>query len=90
MDSKCIDFTASDDFKKKFEILLKQDKEIFDEPKGWQSKSIQDSPLIEGFDIIWSENKVQYQKELSALAYRPIPDETDVAKVFLDLIKLIK
>lgn len=90
MDSKCIEFTASADFKKKFEILLKQDKEIFDEPKGWQSKSIQDSPLIEGFDMIWSEIKIQYQKELSALAYRPIPDETDVANVFLDLIKRIK
>ncbi|MEN9523189.1 MAG: hypothetical protein RL065_1566, partial [Bacteroidota bacterium] len=31
-----------------------------------------------------------YQTELSALAYRPIPDEKDVAKCFEELIKRIQ
>jgi hypothetical protein len=32
----------------------------------------------------------KYQAELSALAYRPIPDEKDVAKCFEELIKRIE
>lgn len=32
----------------------------------------------------------KYQTELSALAYRPIPDEKDVAKCFEELIKRIE
>lgn len=34
--------------------------------------------------------KEKYQTELSALAYRPIPDEKVIAKCFSELIKRIK
>ena len=63
---------------------------MFDEPKGWQGKSIAESPLIVDFETIWEEIKRQYQTELSAFAYRPIPDEKDVAKAFVDLTKRIQ
>ena len=33
--------------------------------------------------------KEQYQSELSALAYRPIPDEKDVAQTFIRLTQRI-
>jgi predicted nucleotidyltransferase component of viral defense system len=87
---ECVKFVASDVFKKQFDNLLQHDKEIFDEPKGWQGKSITESLLITGFEAIWIEIKEQYRTELSALAYRPIPDEKDVAKAFEDLIKRIQ
>jgi predicted nucleotidyltransferase component of viral defense system len=85
----CIEFVASDSFKKQFETLLNHDREMFEEPTGWHTKSISESPLIKDFTNIWQHLKVKYQSELSALAYRPIPDENDVAKCFVDLLKRV-
>ncbi|MBK9151274.1 MAG: nucleotidyl transferase AbiEii/AbiGii toxin family protein [Saprospiraceae bacterium] len=85
----CIEFVASDSFKKQFETLLNHDREMFEEPTGWHTKSISESPLIKDFSNIWQHLKVKYQSELSALAYRPIPDENDVAKCFVELLKRV-
>lgn len=57
---------------------------------GWQSKSISESPLVIDFPTIWKKLRGKYQTELSALAYRPIPDEKDVAKCFSELINKIR
>ena len=50
--------------------------------------------LSKAFNIIdrFSEDvdKEKYQSELSALAYRPIPNEKDVEECFENLIKRIK
>jgi hypothetical protein len=62
---------------------------MFEEPKGWQSKSVAESPLITDFESIWKQLKEKYQSELSAFAYRRIPDEQDVAKCFGELILMI-
>jgi hypothetical protein len=63
---------------------------MFEEPKGWQHKSITESPLISDFGNVWRQLKEKYQTELSALAYRPIPDEGDIAKCVSELIERIK
>ena len=84
---KCAEFVASDSFKKQFDTILQHDKEMFEEPMGWQSKSIYESPLVTDFSFLWKQLKEKYQTELSALAYRPIPDEKEVAKCFSELIK---
>lgn len=88
--AECIEFVASDSFKKKFDAIMQHDREMFEEPKGWQAKSISESPLVTDFSSIWKQLKEKYQTELSALAYRPIPNENDVAKCFEELIKRIK
>jgi len=72
-----------------FFTLLEHDKVMFDEPAGCASRSIAESPLIRNFDFLWSKLKEQYQSELSALAYRPIPDEKDVAQTFIRLSQRI-
>lgn len=87
---ECIKFVASSSFKEKFETILNHDREIFDEPIGWQNKLIIESPLVNDFSNIWIQIKDKYQTELSAFAYRPIPDEKVVAKCFEDLIKRIQ
>jgi hypothetical protein len=46
--------------------------------------------LLNDYSNIWKQLKEKYQTELSALAYRPIPDEKDVAKCFEELIKRIE
>ena len=83
---ECAAFVASDLFKKQFDTILQHDREMFDEPKGWQNKLIAESPLVNDFSTIWKQLKVKYQTELSALAYRTIPNEEYVAKSFRELI----
>lgn len=87
--SECAAFVASDSFKKQFDTILEHDRTMFDEPIGWQSKSISESPLVTDFPSLWKQLKEKYQTELSALAYRPIPDEKDVAKRFSELLERI-
>jgi hypothetical protein len=87
---ECSDFTASNSFKTQFNTILEHDREMFEEPTGWQNKSVSQSPLINDFSNVWKQLKEKYQTELSALAYRPIPDEKDVAKCFEELIKRIE
>lgn len=88
-DPECIEFVSSDSIKKQFDTILEHDRAFFEEPMGWQSKSISESPLVIDFPTIWKQLTGKYQTELSALAYRPIPDEQDVAKCFSELIKSI-
>ena len=88
-DDDCMQCIQSDTFKQQFLTLLEHDKIMFEEPTGWTSRSIAESPLIRNFDSIWSKIKNQYQSELSALAYRPIPDENDVAQTFIRLSRRI-
>lgn len=87
---ECIEFVASGSFKKQFDNILQHDREMFEEPTGWQTKVISESPLLNDFSNVWQQLKEKYQTELSALAYRPIPDEKDVAKCFEELIKRIE
>ena len=87
---ECVAFVNSDSFKKQFEAILQHDREMFDEPQGWQSKTVSESPLVNDFSDLWQQIKEKYQTELSALAYRPIPNEKDVAECFEDLINRIK
>lgn len=87
---ECAEFVASNSFKKQFDIILGHDREMFEEPLGWQTKSISESPLVTDFSSIWKQLKEKYQTELSALAYRTIPDEESVAKSFEELIKRIE
>jgi len=88
--SECAEFVASDKFKQKFIEILQHDRKMFDEPLGWQTKSVTESPLINDFENIWREQKAKYQTELSALAYRTIPDEESVAKSFIELTNRIQ
>lgn len=86
----CAAFIRSGEFKEKFEAILNHDKEMFDEPLGWQNKNVGDSPLITTFESMWQELKVKYKSELSALVFTAIPDEEKVAKSFIELMKSIQ
>jgi predicted nucleotidyltransferase component of viral defense system len=87
---ECTEFVALDSFKQQFDAILGHDREMFEEPKDWQTKPISESPLVNNFSTLWKPLKEKYQTELSALAFRPIPDEKEVAKCFEELIKRIR
>jgi len=89
-DAECAAIIRSEGFKQQFDVILQHDREMFEEPKGWQKKLLSESPLVNDFDNIWKQLKDKYQTELSALAYRPIPSEAVIAKHFSELINLIK
>lgn len=87
--TECIEYVASDSFKMEFDAILQHDRKMFEEPLGWQTKLVSESQLVSDFSTIWKQLKEKYQTELSALAYRPIPEEKDVARCFEELIKRI-
>jgi len=82
----CSAFIESELFSSRFEEILKHDRTIFDGPLNWQHKSLHESPLINDFDNLWSKLKRAYQTELSAYAYRPIPDEAEVSDCFKKIL----
>jgi predicted nucleotidyltransferase component of viral defense system len=89
-DEDCKKYVASASFKSDFDTILQHDRELFEEPNGWQSKSILESPLVSDFPTLWDSLKGKYLTELAAFAFRPIPDEAEIAKCFAYLISRIK
>ncbi len=89
-DKECAAFINSKKFKKQFHDILKHDKELFDEPTGWQTKSVAESPLITDFESIWKQVKGIYRTELSALAFNEIPNEKVVGKFVHQLNEMIE
>lgn len=88
-DEACNKYVNSDEFKVQFRQVLAHDQQQFDEPAGWNKKTIQDSPLIKDFDSIWEKLKSTYTNELSMLAYSEIPNEKEVAQEFKQLINIL-
>lgn len=89
-DEGCAAFIKTENFKQQFNQILNHDKELFDEPTGWQTKLVAESPLITDFENIWKQLKDIYKIELSALAFTEIPNEEKVAEQFKKLMKLIQ
>lgn len=89
-DAQCAEYIQSADFKTNFVELYAHDQKTFDEPDDWRGKTFDQSPLVTDFSTIWEKLKETYRNELSQLAFTPIPDEKEVAKVFMDIIKQIK
>lgn len=86
-DKDCAVYIKSAEFKNRVNEILNHDRKMFDEPEGWQKKLIIDSPLVTGFEEIWSKIRTKYKTELSALAFSPIPEENQVAEAFKKLME---
>jgi hypothetical protein len=81
-DAECKEYITSGNFKADFESVLVHDKEMFEDPKGWQDVAIKDIPLFNDTERVWSELTQIYHNELSELAFAPLPDERDVLESF--------
>ncbi|MCH5237868.1 MAG: hypothetical protein J1E95_08740 [Muribaculaceae bacterium] len=68
-DEECKDYLGSNEFKENFISLYNHDRDLFDNPNGWNTKSLKDSPLISDLNDVWSKLSVRYYKELPPLAY---------------------
>lgn len=89
-DPECAAFVSSSEFKTRFHEILNHDKKLFDEPLGWQTMSVSESPLILNFVVLWQQLKNVYQSELTALSYSTIPNQTQIAESFNKLITHLK
>jgi len=86
-DSGCIKYIQSVDFPKDLSELLIHDQREFDEPAGWQTKTIKESSLLTEFSTLWTGLSSIYQSELTPLAFSEIPDEKLVAESFMKIIE---
>jgi hypothetical protein len=85
-DSECVKYIQSADFPKDLSELFAHDQREFDEPHGWQSKTIAESPLISDFPVLWNALRSTYQNELTNLAFSKIPGEQSVADSFVKIM----
>ena len=79
----CKAYLESDAFIDDFNQLFAEDQTRFDEPEGWQSRTVADSPLLRDFDAVWAYLSPLYESEIAGLVFQPtIPDAADVAASF--------
>ena len=88
-DKECRKYLQSSEFQKDLSELLIHDQQEFDHPKGWQTKTVKDSPLFKDFSTLWTNLSLTYQSELTPLAFSEIPDEKLVADSFAEIMKKI-
>jgi predicted nucleotidyltransferase component of viral defense system len=88
-DPVCHQFIRTPEFKVQFAKVLQHDQSLFEEPLGWRNKQVHESVLFLDFEGIWSRLSGKYQTELSAFAYKPIPDERLVAIQVKELLNFI-
>ena len=86
-DTECAEYINSTDFQKDLSELLIHDQQEFDEPQGWQTKTVKDSPLFKEFPALWTNLRLTYQSELTPLAFSEIPNEKSVEESFIGIMK---
>ncbi|GHT15461.1 hypothetical protein AGMMS4956_15450 [Bacteroidia bacterium] len=86
-DEECAKYLQSSKFQNDLSELLIHDQQEFDEPQGWQTKTVKDSPLIIDFPNLWTNLRSTYQNELIPLAYLEIPSENLIEESFMTTIK---
>ena len=86
-DEDCVKYLQSSEFQKDLSELLAHDQQEFDEPQGWQTKTVNDSPLTNDFPNLWTNLRSTYQNELTPLAFAEIPNEKLIEESFMKTIK---
>jgi len=86
-DKECTEYIQTPNFKQDFAELLAHDRQSFDTPENWVEKEITQSPLVTDFSELWNHLKDIYLVELPKLAFVPIPDEKEIAEVFVKIIE---
>lgn len=88
-DAECREYVTNGNFKADFNNVLAHDKEMFEDPKGWQDNELQNLPIFKDTVSIWSEIAPIYRSELSELAFEEIPAEDKVLESFKTLVGFI-
>ncbi|MDR2131501.1 MAG: nucleotidyl transferase AbiEii/AbiGii toxin family protein [Odoribacteraceae bacterium] len=89
-DAECVKYIQSVAFQKDLSELLSHDQQELDVPRGWQTTTVDNAPLIKDFSTLWVGLRSTYQNELMPLAFSEIPDEKKVEKIIEQIIKIIR
>ena len=87
-----IQYTQGDAFIKDMELLIHHDQQAFNEPLLWSSLSdIADAPIIHSFPAMWERKlALEYERNLSAIAYGEIPPREQIAATFASLLQQLQ
>ncbi|MBN2681926.1 MAG: nucleotidyl transferase AbiEii/AbiGii toxin family protein [Bacteroidales bacterium] len=85
-DKDCKLYIESPEFKKRLDEIWQHDQLTFNEPENWKGKTVNESVLYSNTVEMWDKVKEVYKKELSALAFKTIPDNEEVLKSFLKIM----
>ena len=88
-DESCQAYIHSDEFRADFQSLLEHDRQSFSKPDGWQTRPLNQSPLIVDLHATWQLLQPTYLNELPDLAYRDIPSVDAVEESIATLLSLI-
>lgn len=88
-DEACQVYIHSDEFHADFQSLLEHDRQSFSKPDGWQTRPLDQSPLIVDLHATWQLLQPTYLNELPDLAYRDIPSVDAVEESIATLLSLI-
>ena len=89
-DEACQAYIHSDEFRADFQSLLEHDRQSFSKPDGWQTRPLNQSPLIVDLHATWQLLQPTYLNELPDLAYREIPSVDAVEEGISSLLALIR
>lgn len=89
-DPVCRTYLEGVQFKDDFAALLNEDHQRFDNPEGWCQRALTDSPLIKNLPIVWGQLYRVYLRELSALAYKPIPSQEEIECSMVEIFSYIR
>lgn len=88
-DEACQAYIHSDEFRADFQSLLEHDRQSFSKPDGWQTRPLNQSPLIVDLHATWQLLQPTYLNELPDLAYRDIPSVDAIEDSIATLLSLI-
>ena len=88
-DEACQAYIHSDEFRADFQSLLEHDRQSFSKPDGWQTRPLNQSPLIVDLHATWQLLQPTYINELPDLAYRDIPSVDTLEDSIATLLSLI-
>lgn len=85
-------YAQSQGFLKDMEELIRHDQKAFDEPEAWKSLSdIKEALIIKNFSAMWNSRlALVYERNLSLIAYKPIPSRNQIEVIFLSLIERLR
>ena len=89
-DGECCDYLYSAAFSDDFRSLFDHDRQSFDKPEGWLGRNIRQSPLMVDWPGVWNRLKDVYRNELPDLAYRPVPDASEIETSIRELMEVVR
>ena len=89
-DKECQSYLISSAFPEDFKSLFSNDRDSFDKPEGWRDKRFSDAPILTDLQRIWSVLQETYLNELPELAYRTVPEPTQIQQSLQALLDIIR